>query len=89
MTEELLQNLTEIEDAAAVVEVAKEQALKPAVRALVSTMEERGYDLFNLIDSLATYIYDTHPERKEVVKCLESCATCIRRIENQGSVVEP
>lgn len=86
MTEELLQNLTEIEDAVTVVEVAKEQALKPAVRALVSTMEERGYHLFNLIDSLATYIHDTYPERKEVINCLESCATHIRRIENQGSV---
>lgn len=85
MTEELLQALTEIQDAHAVVEVAKEQALQPAVRALVSTMEARGYQIFNLIDSLATYIYDTHPERAEVVNCLESCATYIRKIENQSS----
>lgn len=85
MTKEFWQERLDIADLASVVAEAKEEALLPSVSALVSTMENRGYKIFDLIDVITTYVHNTHPERNEVVKVLEDAASRLIDIEQRGS----
>ena len=93
MTEEFLKALAVVPESVHVItnalgkeyalEIAelKEEALEPSARALVRTMEAKGYKLSSLLEALAMSLNPAYPKREEVVQCLFESADCVRKVE--------